>query len=494
MHSAIPMKTVANNGKNKKIAAILPAWQNALHAYTLQYKKNHYRGAPNPKLAKTTPQEVWFNTELSARQLKSAHNQAHKAWTSYLALLEREIRAKITKSSLPKEDKTVLYRINKQRAWYKPDLKLDWLVNEKTGELSTPTPNQRKNPEVTIIRLPADKALAKLARNMVKHARTSAPNLKNCNSMEMDAAICERQEGGNSFTQWLRISTLEKRKPVYVPLAENPYYEAAPGKTASLVHVLVRDGIVSINLIKESEDAPLRKGDNPAFLDANFSDNLFSTADGELLGGKFVKWAKEMDGRILAREQYCKKNGIPLKQDKQYNSMIARVRAFTKNEINRIINKLLADKSVTEIVFEKLDFRAPGLSRKFNRLLSKMGRRVFASKMERVRESHGVVTTAYNAAYSSQECSDCHYVSRKNRSVRNVFDCQCCPLVVHADVNSPRVLRARRSSSASGKSDPYAGLSVENTRALIMERHSRSCVEHAGLLSRVASADNSVSS
>lgn len=492
MHRTIAIKHDANTIKVNAILRLLPHWQHALHAYSTRHKQHFQQGTPIPKYAKTKARDVWFNTELSARQLKSAHTQAYKAWKSYEALLENEIRTKITRSTLSKEDKTELYRINKQHAWYTKGLHLDWLLNEETGELKVPNTAQRKNPQSNIVHLPASPELQKLARNMIKHARNQPPQLNKCRTMEMDGIICERQENKtSSYDQWLRVSTLEKGKPSYVPLLKAPYFETLPGKVVSMVQVTVsEEGDVRFSLIKEADNAGLREGDNPVFLDANFSDNLFATAKGDLLGAKAVTWLKEMDDRVTKRGKWLQKRGIPLKKDKQYKSLTKRIKDFIENEINRIVNKLVADPLVTEIVFEKLDFRSPGLSKRMNRLLGRMGRRVFNKKMARIAETHGVKSTAFNPAYSSQQCSVCGFVSRANRGERSSFKCKCCSNRLHADVNAARVLEARRSSSLGGNTDPFAFMSVRDTRALLISAHVAGCGA-CGSLNHVAGVGDS---
>jgi len=48
----------------------------------------------------------------------------------------------------------------------------------------------------------------------------------------------------------------------------------------------------------------------------------------------------------------------------------------------------------------------------------------------------GVQATKVKCAYSSQECSRCHYASRRNRVSQKGFCCQYCYLCLHADLNA----------------------------------------------------------
>ena len=55
----------------------------------------------------------------------------------------------------------------------------------------------------------------------------------------------------------------------------------------------------------------------------------------------------------------------------------------------------------------------------------------------------GVPVVQVDAAYTSQECSHCHYVDRRNRLSQAAFACRSCGVVAHADHNASRNIRAR---------------------------------------------------
>ncbi|WP_308163870.1 RNA-guided endonuclease InsQ/TnpB family protein [Nonomuraea sediminis] len=55
----------------------------------------------------------------------------------------------------------------------------------------------------------------------------------------------------------------------------------------------------------------------------------------------------------------------------------------------------------------------------------------------------GVALVHVNPAYSSQECSVCHHVDKRNRPAQAVFKCTSCGFAEHADVNAARNIAAR---------------------------------------------------
>ncbi|WMX46524.1 transposase [Streptomyces roseicoloratus] len=55
----------------------------------------------------------------------------------------------------------------------------------------------------------------------------------------------------------------------------------------------------------------------------------------------------------------------------------------------------------------------------------------------------GVAVVHVDPAYTSQECSRCHHIDRRNRPSQAMFACRSCGFVEHADLNSSHNLAAR---------------------------------------------------
>ncbi|MGW6570010.1 RNA-guided endonuclease InsQ/TnpB family protein [Streptomyces sp. NPDC054975] len=55
----------------------------------------------------------------------------------------------------------------------------------------------------------------------------------------------------------------------------------------------------------------------------------------------------------------------------------------------------------------------------------------------------GVPLVYVDPAYTSQECSQCHHIERRNRPSQAVFACRSCGFVEHADLNSSHNIAAR---------------------------------------------------
>ena len=126
--------------------------------------------------------------------------------------------------------------------------------------------------------------------------------------------------------------------------------------------------------------------------------------------------------------------------------MVEAFRGFLKTKIGRVLNRLVVLKRPAHIVIEKLDFRAPGMSRRLNRILARSGRKVIREKLKDLKERYGITFAELNPAYSSQTCSACGFVAKTNRQSQSDFSCRGCGHEIHADVNAARNLESGRSA------------------------------------------------
>jgi putative transposase len=74
--------------------------------------------------------------------------------------------------------------------------------------------------------------------------------------MHLDGKVTEiskkEKDGAKSFDYWLKISTLEKGKPVYIPLKANMYVEKIEGEFLNYCQVVEDDnGNIEFRIIKQ---------------------------------------------------------------------------------------------------------------------------------------------------------------------------------------------------------------------------------------------------
>lgn len=444
---AYPLTNQANKVKLEQVREMLLPWRSALGSMQVQLMRAMLEGEPLSKRMSTKATDLSFTTILSARQVKSVYNQIFAALESWHKLLQNSVRELITGSTLDSETKTILYRVNKRSGWYAKSLFLPILVDEVTGEISHNTAGKLPKGWVKE-ELEVSPVLLKLLRHMVKQARnngTPSPNLSKVNTLLLDGTIAqvEKAEEGNSFDYWVRVSTLTSGKPVWVPLRAHSHFNNAVGELANFVQLSFRnDGSLQFVLVKKSDKAPIRTTGEYIGLDWGMK-TLFSTSDGRLLGQNVMPHLQELDAQLLTLQKALQAQGISLKTNKRYQALQKRMREYIKNEINRILNKL-SHEDITGLVVEKLDFRGKGLSKTLNRLLTRFGRAAVKKKLTALGEDAGLNIVEVNPAYSSQQCSGCGYIHKKNRSGLK-FSCRFCGKKSHADINAARIILKRRS-------------------------------------------------
>lgn len=175
---------------------------------------------------------------------------------------------------------------------------------------------------------------------------------------------------------------------------------------------------------------------------------MFGTDKGDLLGRGFLARLRYFDRRITRLARYRQRHGLRVRSPR-YDREVQRLRGFLRETINRVLNRVVERDAPRRLIVERLHFRRPELSRRMNRLVTNAGRALVRAKLDDLGERYGVEVVEVQAAYSSQECADCHYVDAKNRR-GETFRCGRCGVTRHADVHSPRTLRSRRSRLAEG--------------------------------------------
>lgn len=383
-------------------------------------------------------------TPLSARYVQTCYRQTLEIHLSWLTKLEDMVRSFLGNSSIINEHfLATCYRINKLHLWHHSSVELKW-HQTKDGDLLVPSKIHKAN-----VTLPVSSDILFFMRKLIKHARKCIrfPQLKRIKTLKLDenVAVLEASKHATHFDYFLKLSTLQKGKPIYLPLKRNPYLDEClkKGERLPFVQVRLTDKTCTISAIVGYDKAPLRSSTESIGLDFGMV-AMFTTSDGERHGLSSFTKLKIWDEELLQLTKELQQQSIKLSTNERYVQLQQRIKSYFKNEICRILNKL-AKKNVGIFVIEKLDFRAAGLSKRMNRLIGRTYRSVVKAKLARLEEQFGIQIVAVNPAYTSQECSRCHYVSKDNRKTQKDFVCQHCHYSCNADVNAGRVINQRRS-------------------------------------------------
>ena len=390
--------------------------------------------------------EYAVQTPLSARYAQTCYSQTVEIYKSWLTKLEDVVRSYLTNSFVSEKDEFFLmscYRINKNHFWYSKELDLKW-HQTKDGELLVPTKQNKAN-----VTLPVSEDILFLMRRLIKQARKCIrfPQLKQLKTLKLDEKVAtfEVSQNATHFDYFLKLSTLQKGKPIYLPLKRNPYLDECltKGNRKPFVQVRLDNKKCVISAIVEYDKAPLRSLGSSIGLDFGMV-SMFTTSDGEQHGLTSFAKLKIWDEELIVLTKELQEQGIKFKSNARYVQLQNRIKSYFKNEICRILNKL-TKKNVGVFVVEALDFRASGLSHSMNRLIGRTYRSFVKVKLARLEEQFGIQIVSVNPAYTSQECSRCHYVSKNNRKSQKQFVCEHCYLHCNADVNAGRVIDQRRS-------------------------------------------------
>ena len=383
-------------------------------------------------------------TSLSARYVQTCYKQTLEIHASWLAKLEDIVRSFLGNSSIIDEHfLATCYRINKLHLWYHSSVDLNW-HQTKDGDLLVPSKKHKAN-----VTLPVSSDILFFMRKLIKRARKCIrfPQLKRIKTLKLDekVAVLEVSKNASHFDYFLKLATLQKRKPIYLPLKRNPYLDEClkKGERLPFVQVRLTDKTCTISAIVGYDKASLRTSTESIGLDFGMV-SMFTTSDGERHGLSSFTKLKIWDEELLALTKELQQQSIKLSTNERYNQLQQRIKSYFKNEICRILNRL-AKKNVGIFVVEKLDFRAAGLSKRMNRLIGRTYRSFVKAKLARLEEQYGIQIIAVNPAYTSQECSRCHHVSKDNRKTQKDFVCRHCHYSCNADVNAGRVINQRRS-------------------------------------------------
>ena len=299
----------------------------------------------------------------------------------------------------------------------------------------------------------------------------------------------------STFSWWLTLKTANDR--VALPILgwgrdgverkQGALRDGVLGKTVNLVG---DDGSLRVVLNRDMTDvfAASREAYQPLLdllaLDYGLN-SLFATSEGDLLGRGFKKKLLPLTDRadeIARREQ---KAGRKPRDCVAYRRIIERIRGLIQTEVNRALNQAVMLHRPRVIAVEKLDFRGMGMSRRLNRILSNCGRGAVEKKLNDLAQRYGIEIHEIDPAYTSQTCSCCGYVDKRQRQGEK-FQCRHCGTRMHADVNGARnIAQAVAGQASEAVVETPEGRSRRTTKATDVPRRRK---RKASTLSRTRSA------
>jgi len=228
---------------------------------------------------------------------------------------------------------------------------------------------------------------------------------------------------------WLRISSLEAWKSLWLPLVGNPYLQQADQVSKGISARKTKKGFWRFEAVSKDEWFVPEAQEGWSKLGVDVGLNVLAATSNGVLYGGFVKpkfdklYARIKTLRANRQRQGLKENSPRL------DRLESRLTGLVKTETGRVVNTFVRKHPETIFVVEDLDLSGCRGQKRF-------AYRALQTNLERKASIEKV-----NPAYTSQECPSCGYVHRGNR--RSIsFQCRCCGREAHADwVGSSGVLR-----------------------------------------------------
>ncbi len=271
-----------------------------------------------------------------------------------------------------------------------------------------------------------------------------------CIQANANVAVLEPAQD-STFDYWLTISTLTFRKQLLVPVKLAAYHrEALSGKTLNTSVTLNKRGDGWWLTLSYDKEVPVQTPPSAPVVGVDVGiANFLTTSDGKhygTFGGKLrerQKRDREKRRRKAKLRKCLEKKGVK-KLPSTSSRSGQRLARHVRQSINRAVNQCFAEHPAAQFAYEHLSVATMKYkARAMNAYLyaSNLGhipRQIVWNAAKR-----GVAAIRVKSAYSSQECSVCHYVDRATRPNQQTFCCRVCGYSTHADLNAALNIRHR---------------------------------------------------
>jgi putative transposase-like DNA-binding protein len=294
-----------------------------------------------------------------------------------------------------------------------------------------------------------------------------------CIQANVNVAVLE-PSGDSTFDYWLKISTLEFRKQLLVPVKLADYHrKVLEGKTINTSVTLNKRGdgwwlTLSYDEVVPVQTEPLAP---VVGVDVGIA-NFVTTSTGQHYGtfhGKLRERQKRdrEKRRRKAKLRTClEKKGVK-KLPSTSSKSGQRLARHVRQEINRAVNQCFAEHPDAQFAYEQLSVATMKYkARAMNAYLYASNLAHIPKQLAWNAAKRGRAATRVKSAYTSQECSVCHYPDRANRPNQQTFCCRVCGYSTHADLNASINIEHRW-----GDDELRTCKDRKAVKALLLQRH-----------------------
>jgi Putative transposase DNA-binding domain len=286
-----------------------------------------------------------------------------------------------------------------------------------------------------------------IVQSWYSNGRVNPPVLRNvCLQANSNVVVIEPSKT-QQFDYWLRVSTLKKGQPVRLPIR---LYEHAKEtlaqfpKLCSGVTLNRRDGVWYATFVVERRGAKL-PSTQVVGVDIGMV-SMVSTSEGKRYGQVSLELRRRVECTNTRRRRKQKLNACLRRKGKPAVSLgDHRAEAFARNEIGQALNRMLRElPEGAGVALERLNVKDMRLkSRQMNRALRASQLGYLCDKLKFKLDERSIRYRAVQAAYSSQQCSQCGFTFPMNRRSQAEFHCLWCGFEANADVNAAQVIAER---------------------------------------------------
>ena len=290
----------------------------------------------------------------------------------------------------------------------------------------------------------------------------------NANVVELEAAQ------DSTFDYWLKISTLAFRKQLLLPVKLAAYHrEVLKNKTNNSSVTLNKRGDGWWLTLSYDQVIPVHTAPAAPVIGVDVGiANFLTTSDGKHYGtfhGKLrerQKRDREKRRRKAKLRRCLKKKGVK-KLPSTSSKSGQRLARHVRQSINRAVNQCFSEHEGCQFAYEHLSVATMKYkARAMNAYLYASNLAHLPKQIAWNAAKRGVAAIRVRSAYTSQECSVCHYVDRANRPNQQTFCCVVCGYSTHADLNAAINIEHRW-----GDAELRACKERKEVKALLLQRH-----------------------
>jgi putative transposase len=239
-----------------------------------------------------------------------------------------------------------------------------------------------------------------------------------------------------------RVSLLTLDGRLILPIRICKYQAPKMIQPRGQVDLLFKDNAFYLAVVVDAPKEPLLNPIDVLGIDLGIK-NIAVDSTGECFSGDAIEKTRIKLGILEGDLQSC---GTP--NAKRHLKKIGKREARFRRDTNHCISKKMVAKAKdTSSMIALEDLKGIGK----NTTVRRSERRKHLSwGFDQLRQFIGYkaaidgVPVAYiDPAYTSQECSSCHHISKSNRPTRDDFVCSCCGFSLPADYNAALNIRAR---------------------------------------------------